>query len=131
LESILIVSVERRKFQRVQLERVCSILRKTCCSGPIKATTVNVSRSGALIRVDTNSEISWKIGELLVIDLVMEASGQYALKCMRCEARVVRLDLRDGNASFVAVEFNRVEFADWKPDPASVSKPEPATFWTM
>jgi len=79
----------------------------------------------------TNSEVCWKIGDFIVIDLVMETSDRYAPKCMRCEARIVRFDLRDGSAPFVAVEFNRIEFADRKPELTNVSKPEPATYWTM
>jgi hypothetical protein len=114
----------------MRLERACLISKKTHSGGAIQATTVNISRCGALIRAHANGDVCWKIGEFVLIDLRMQASDNYTPKCMRCAARVVRLDLDGAGAAFVAVEFDRVEFVDMKPAPA-LAEPELNTSWWM
>jgi hypothetical protein len=114
----------------MRLERACLISKKKNCGGPIQATTLNISRGGALIRARANSEVCWKLGEFVLIDLSMQASDNYVPKCMRCGARVVRLDPDGAEAIFVAVEFDRVEFADMKAALA-LSEPVVSTSWWM
>ena len=84
--------MERRTFQRVPLERVCTIRRDRPSLAFWNGTTHNIGRGGALISIGANSGMRPGVGDEVTVELLLDPNGIVEQRCIQCRGYIVRVD---------------------------------------
>jgi PilZ domain len=102
-------SIERRANPRVSVTLPCY---GSAGARLVIARTVNVSRGGVLLAWRaTAAGGTPRPGEVLAVDLALPASN-LGQRCIHCSARVVRVQLTEGQDPLVALAIVQMEFRD-------------------
>jgi len=102
--------MERRENRRFVSELRCMLRRNGEETG-IEGTTINVSRSGALIRAARPAGRGSLPGpgEFVELELLLPSVQGQEQRCMACNAVALRTNLDNAGGIEVAVRFLRVE----------------------
>jgi len=85
----------------------------------VLGTTINVSRTGALIEFQPRGHELPSEDEVLEIELALPGNGPGKRRCVRGEASVVRV-AGDHEAPQLAVQFGKLGFGVWHDEKLSL-----------
>src|ERR1051326_7520319 len=107
---LLLPCVERRLANRIPMERACVV--NFLGTNPMKAvaTTENVGRHGALIRLE--QDVPVQPGALVAVELILNGGISPPRKCMYCQGVVVRVLERQGQPVRIGVRFDYMDFRE-------------------
>jgi hypothetical protein len=115
--------MERRRNLRFESQLECR-LRRVGGLKSLEGTTINVSRSGALILIQTgqlrDSSAMPQPGDRLQVELLLPAHDGFGRRCLSCTAIAVRSNWKGSNG-VVAVQFNQVGIRKMAERPVMVS----------
>ncbi len=107
--------MERRRDLRFEIQVRCRV-QPLGGQHFIEGMTVNLSRSGALIRVTPNGHPALvpQPGDALWAEVPLPANRQFKQRCLACKAVAVRAS-EEKEGWVVALRFERVQFATPQP----------------
>jgi hypothetical protein len=107
--------MERRRDLRFEIQLKCRV-QPIGGQHFIEAMTLNLSRSGALIRVISNGHPTLvpRPGDALWAEVPLPAHRQFKQRCLACKAVAVRTS-EEKEGWVVALRFERVQFATAQP----------------
>jgi len=92
------------------LKRACVVNVLSTSTRRVGATTENVSRQGALIRLEEDVRV--RVGALVAVELILNGTVSLNRKCMYCQGVVTRVLERPGMPVKICVRFDHVDFRD-------------------
>jgi len=103
--------MERRRDLRFEIQLRCRV-QPVGGQHFIEGMTLNMSRSGALIRVTLNGHAGLipQPGDALWAEVPLPAHRQFKQRCLACQAIAVRTS-EEKEGWVVAMRFERVQFA--------------------
>ena len=103
---------------RFDISLVCR-LKPAGQTQTIEGVTLNLSRSGALIRIDNGRTL--QAGDVLLTEVPLPTNRLFKQRCLACRGVAVRT-FEEQEGCLVAVQFDHLEFRPLteKPAPASV-----------
>jgi len=112
--------MDNRSTPRLDLALECALGPTDGDGSGISGTTINISRTGALVRC-----LHWEgelplAGDVLDIKLALAANGVGHRRCIRGQASVVRTSLDEGGAPLLALKFGKIEFGIWQEERLSL-----------
>ena len=112
--------MDNRRTPRLDLTLEC-VLGPTDAGGSgISGSTVNISRTGALVRCRLwEGELPLE-GDVLDIELALAANGVGHRRCIRGQVSVVRTSLDEDGAPLLALKFGKIEFGIWREEQLSL-----------
>ncbi len=112
--------MERRRDLRFEIHLRCRV--QPAGGQFIDGMTINLSRSGALIRVvrDGHPLPVLQPGDVLWAEVQLPAHRSFKQRCLSSKAVAVRTS-EEKEGWLVALQFERVHFATAKPEPAPIS----------
>src|ERR1035438_5226200 len=107
--------MERRRDLRFEIQLTCRV-QPLGSQHFIEGMTVNLSRSGALIRMipNDNPALVPQPGDALWAEVPLPAHRQFKQRCLVCQAVAVRTS-EEKEGWVVALRFERVQFATAQP----------------
>ncbi len=110
--------MERRRDLRFEIRLQCRV-QPIGSQQVIDCMTINLSRSGALIRVMPNGYPAKlpQPGDILWAEVPLPAHRQFKQRCLASKAIAVRTSEEKGGW-LVALRFERIQFVNAKPAPA-------------
>jgi c-di-GMP-binding flagellar brake protein YcgR len=98
--------MERRRDLRFDISLKCRVRREGQTQA-IEGTTLNLSRSGALIRI--NGGASLEAGDVVVTEVPLPPHRLFNQRCLACKGVAVRA-FEQERGWLVAVQFDHLEF---------------------
>lgn len=113
--------MERRRDLRFEIRLKCRLLSPTRPQ-VIDAVTVNLSRSGALLRLSLNGDGHAPVqpGDVLLTEVPLPVHRSFKPRCLSCKAVAVRT-FEEEESQVVAVQFEHIEFRPVSSDSALTS----------
>src|SRR6266567_1334048 len=107
--------MERRHDLRFEIHLKCRV-QPIGAQQVIDCMTINLSRSGALIRVTPNGHLAVlpQPGDVLWAEVPLPTHRHFKQRCLSCKAIAVRSS-EEKEGWVVALRFERVQFATAKP----------------
>ena len=100
--------IERRGHPRLPLELVCHLHSRNAKSWKALGRTVNVSRSGVLVRLQTAGEHAVPaLGSAIRVDIELPTR-----RLLRCHGRLVRVVNCEREGPLMALSVQRMEFRE-------------------
>lgn len=102
--------MERRRDLRFEIRLTCRLQRLGETQN-VEATTLNMSRSGALVFLarDHQGDALPQPGDAVLAEVPLPAHRLYEQRCFACKGTAVRVD--EGEEGWVvAVQFDHIEF---------------------
>jgi len=106
--------IERRGHPRLPLDLICHVHSRNAKPWKASGRTVNVSRSGVLVRLQTVAgELVPALGSALRVDIELPTR-----RLLRCHGRLVRIVNSEREGPLMALSIQRMEFRESLRKPA-------------
>ena len=110
--------MDRRSTERLDLQLVCRVASakalRASCTPKDQLMSENFSRNGILLRWLPTVKMP-EIGSKLTVDVSLPCAPGAVPRAMRCNAQVVRIELRRDRHHLVGVTIGKIRFVQTDP----------------
>ncbi len=99
--------MERRSDERIDIELSCRLKSLRDGGFIARASTVNLSRNGALVLAPEEHLRIARTGAQVELEILLPTDGSFPQRCLSCDAEVVRVKYK-----LLALKFYQVRFRE-------------------